>query len=161
MSLHNDFPKHTGFQVAGEQARIFEITSFGKMPDDLFRLARFEPYDVWVTVLHVRKCFHHVGMFRNFVGTAEKELMVELVSVCHNEPDLLAQSHFDKCGVKDQFAAGLPRTFNMFTISQISQRRSVTPAAIAGVTRSVLMDTDEIAMHGVQCDRVSVVLDLF
>jgi len=49
----------------------------------------------------------------------------------------------------------------MFTISQISQRRSVTPAAIAGVTRSVLMDTDEIAMHGVQCDRVSVVLDLF
>jgi hypothetical protein len=37
------------------------------------------------------------------------------------------------------------------TISDISQRRFITPAAIAGVIRS-LMDADEIAMHHVERD---------
>jgi hypothetical protein len=44
-------------------------------------------------------------------------------------------------------------------ISPISQGRLVTPAAIAGVVRSVLWMRNAIVVHREQCDGMGVVLD--
>jgi hypothetical protein len=46
------------------------------------------------------------------------------------------------------------------TISEISQRRSVTPAAMAGVVLSVLMNADKVVREEMQRHRVSVVFHL-
>ncbi len=44
--------------------------------------------------------------------------------------------------------------------SSQDQRWSVMPAAMAGETRSVLWDADEVVMHHVDGERVDMVLDL-
>ena len=54
-----------------------------------------------------------------------------------------------------QLAAFVSHASNTSTISDISQSRLVTLAAIAGVTRSVLMNANEVIIHRQQRNRVA------
>ena len=69
---------HTGFIVTRYVTRDLNVPGFPKSPNKLLGFSGFKGHCVALTVLHVRRLFHHFSVLALLFGIADRELVLQL-----------------------------------------------------------------------------------